>query len=815
MNNYNKYIDVILPLPVKGSFTYSLRSDDNVRIGQRVVVQFGVKKLYTAIIIKVHNNLPKYKVKDILSVFDDENIVTENQIRFWQWLSSYYMSQIGDIMNAAMPSLLKLSSESKIIVHPNFDGDVSDLSRSESSILNLLALKDQLTISEASEYFHGSSFSSIYEMIRKELIQIREELRSYVKPKKVKFVSLSGNNFDAYFDLVNRSNKQKELLEFFIECNQENSLNKIRSSDLLNKYGFSRFALNALQKKGIVNIESQEVSRLKSNHVETHPIYDLSSQQKIALHEVKSIFNDKDVCLLHGVTSSGKTQIYIKLIQEYLNQDQQILYLLPEIALTAQIVNRLKRHFGDMVEVFHSRLSDQERIEVWNAIKETDVSKKRCKIILGARSALFLPFVDLGIVIVDEEHDSSYKQTQKSPRYNARDASIYLASLHNAKVLLGSATPSLETYFNAKSGKFGLVKLNSRFLNIDMPNIHIVDIGRLYLKKKMINHFSPLLVDQISTALSVNKQVILFQNRRGYSPVLECEVCNWSPRCVNCDITLTYHKNSNSLRCHYCSYHIDKLDSCQSCNHHQIIDKGFGTEQIEEEISSLFPKARVSRMDYDTTRGKYSYDNIIENFSNGLIDILIGTKMVTKGLDFDNVSIVGVLYADVMLKFPNFRALERSYQLLSQVAGRAGRKSVQGDVIIQTYSPDNYVINTVSNHDYDAMYNQQLNDRRLFGYPPYSRLILINLQHKNCTRLDIFADKFYDSLSRIFHQRVLGPQSPYVSKVRRYYQKNILLKLESSSSVSKAKNILDRLINKYQDIKSFRSIRINIDVDPD
>ena len=488
--------------------------------------------------------------------------------------------------------------------------------------------------------------------------------------------------------------------------------------------------------------------------------------------------------------------------------------MLPEIALTTQIINRLRKHFGNKVGVSHSRMNNNERVEIWNAVKEKDSTKAQYPIMLGARSSLFLPFDNLGLIIVDEEHEPSFKQYQPSPRYHARDAAIYLSSLHKSKVLLGSATPCLETYYNTQNNKFGLVELNSRFGDIQLPEIHIVDIKRAHQKKQMEYHFSPFLIKNIEEALEKEKQIILFQNRRGFAPLLECNKCSWTPKCNNCDVSLTYHKHSHSLRCHYCGYNIEKTLSCKSCGQNEMKDKGFGTEQIEEELKVLFPEARTKRMDHDTTRKKHAYSQIINEFERGVVDILIGTQMVTKGLDFDNVALVGVLNADSMLKFPDFRALERSYQLMSQVAGRAGRKGDRGKVIIQTFDENHEIIHQVKNHDYSSMCKKQLEERKIFKYPPFCRIISINLQHKNEQKLDNLSSKFAVSLRKSFGNRVLGPESPGVSKIRNYYHKNILLKIETDASITNAKNILFSIIDKYKQLKDFRVLRINIDVDP-
>ena len=816
MKMQKKYVDVILPLPVEGTFTYSLPFGEHVNIGQRVIVQFGIRKLYTAIVINIHYEAPlNYKAKDILHVLDENNIINVIQLKFWKWISEYYMSRIGDVMNIAIPSSLKLASESKVVFHPNFDGDTTDLNSIESNIVMNLTSKDELSLREVKDVAVKSSvFKIINELIRKEVLQIKEELHEKFRSKKLLFAQISEGDIDIFFEKLKSAKKQKELLRFMLDIQEKYPKKKFTVSEILSKSRISRSILNALVHKKILKLSYHEISRLLIENKKITETKILSEVQKKALQEVKKSFNQKDVCLLHGVTSSGKTEIYIKLIEEQLNNGKQILYLVPEIALTSQIINRLREHFGNKVGISHSRMNNNERVEIWNAVNEKNKNKVQYPIILGARSSLFLPFDNLGLIIVDEEHEPSFKQYQPSPRYNARDAAIYLAYLHQAKVLLGSATPSIESYYNAKIGKYAFVELNSRFSDIQLPEILTVDIKKDYLKKKMQYHFSPFLIKNIQSTLDQGKQIILFKNRRGYTPILECSVCSWTPTCTSCNVSLTYHKDKNQLRCHYCGYSKEKVNKCNSCNNDNMLDKGFGTQQIEEELKILFPDAKTKRMDYDSTRKKQAYSSIISDFERGVIDILIGTQMVTKGLDFDNVSLVGVLNADTMLKFPNFRALERAYQLMSQVAGRSGRKGTRGKVIIQTYDQNHEILNQVKHHDYKSMYNKQLNERRIFKYPPFCRLISINIQHKNQNKLEVLSLKLATSLRKSFGNRVLGPESPNINRIRNFYHKNILLKVEDGTSIKNAKQILIEYINRYKEVKDFKSARINLDIDP-
>ena len=816
MKMQKKYVDVILPLPVEGTFTYSLPFGEHVNIGQRVIVQFGIRKLYTAIVINIHHEAPlNYKAKDILHVMDENNIINIIQLKFWKWISEYYMSRIGDVMNIAIPSSLKLASESKVVFHPNFDGDTTDLNSVESNIVMNLSLKEELSLREVTDVAVKSSvFKIINELIRKEVLQIKEELNEKFRSKKLLFAQISEGDIDIFFEKLKSAKKQKELLRFILDIQKKYPKKKFTVSEILSKSRISRSILNALVHKKILKLSYHEISRLLIENKKITETKILSEVQKKALLEVKKSFNQKDVCLLHGVTSSGKTEIYIKLIEEQLNNGKQILYLVPEIALTSQIINRLREHFGNKVGISHSRMNNNERVEIWNAVNEKNKNKVQYSIILGARSSLFLPFDNLGLIIVDEEHEPSFKQYQPSPRYHARDAAIYLAYLHQAKVLLGSATPSIESYYNAKIGKYAFVELNSRFSDIQLPEILTVDIKKDYLKKKMQYHFSPFLIKNIQSTLDQGKQIILFKNRRGYTPILECSVCSWTPTCTSCNVSLTYHKDKNQLRCHYCGYSKEKVNKCNSCNNDNMLDKGFGTQQIEEQLKILFPDAKTKRMDYDSTRKKQGYSSIISDFERGVIDILIGTQMVTKGLDFDNVSLVGVLNADTMLKFPNFRALERAYQLMSQVAGRSGRKGTRGKVIIQTYDQNHEIINQVKHHDYKSMYNKQLNERRIFKYPPFCRLISINIQHKNQNKLEVLSIKLATSLRKSFGNRVLGPESPNINRIRNFYHKNILLKIEDGTSIKNAKQILIEYINRYKEVKDFKSARINLDIDP-
>lgn len=827
MENLSFFSDVLLPLPLPNLFTYKIPLDlvDDVKKGVRVAVQFGRNKIYTALVYKVHNNPPEnYKPKEILSVVDSQPIVNDLQFDFWNWLSEYYMSFMGDIMKAALPSALKLQSETKIFLNPDFNQDYSLLNDKEYLIVEALEIQNTLTISEVSKILNIKSVLTIIKnLIEKSIVNVEEEIRDKYKPKIQSFVSLSEkyddeeNLKELFNSLEKRAHKQLELLITYITFKQKDK-KEIIKSELIKSAQSNSSQYNALVKKGVFITENKVISRFKKYENETTPKnIILSDVQKIAFDEINEKFKEKNVVLLHGVTSSGKTEIYIKLINQYISQGKQVLYLLPEIALTTQIINRLRKYFGDKAGVYHSKYNENEKAEIWYKVLNNDIIDKDSKyqIILGARSAVFMPFSNLGLIIVDEEHDSSYKQYEPSPRYNARDSAIYLAKLHNAKTLLGSATPSVETYFNAKTGKFALVELNSRYGGVQMPEIFVADVKKETRRNTMKSFFSSLLLKYIQYALDKKEQIILFQNRRGFSLRIECEKCGWSPQCKNCDVSLIYHKFFNKMICHYCGYSIDVPKRCPVCGSPIIKMKGFGTEQIQEELSILFPDIKISRLDLDTTRSKNAYQKIIYDFEDHKIDVLIGTQMVTKGLDFDNVSVVGILNADNMLGFPDFRAFERSYQLMAQVSGRAGRKQKRGAVIIQSYNPYHSVIRYAIDNDYQAMYKSQILERKNFNYPPFFRLIKITMKHKDGQILNKAAVLLTQIIKNYLGKRVLGPVSPMIPRIRNLYLKDILIKIERGYSLSKMKlQISENIDAFYLNNKVYSSVRIIVDVDP-
>ena len=813
MSKLVKYVDVILPLPVKGVFTYYTDVKD-LSLGQRVVVQFGSRKLYTAVVNKIYERNPvNYKVKPLLAILDEIPIVNDIQLKFWHWISDYYMCNIGDVMNAALPSSLKLASESKVIINPNFDGDIDNLSQNQIKLLNAFSHKEILTINDILKIIEVKNiFSFINELIRKEILQLKEELKDKYREKEVKIIKYiaSKNKLKE----IKLTSKQDDFIISYLELHEQNKQKQWIISDLLNKIGFSKAILDALVRKGIFYIQTTTLSRLLPSQSELIEDKVLTDFQFRALEEIKDAFNKKKICLLHGVTSSGKTELYIKLIQEQLIKGKQVLYLLPEISLTTQIISRIQAHFGDKVGFTHSSLNNSERVEVWKAVQLNSDNNVNYSIIIGTRSSVFLPFDNLGLIIIDEEHDSSFKQYYPSPRYHARDVAIYLAYLHQAKVLLGSATPSLETYYNAKINKYALVKMESRYLGIELPKIETIDIRKAHLKKQMNHQFSNELLDAMQQSLDLGTQIILFQNRRGYAPILRCEICSHIPHCKSCDVSLTYHKLNHHLKCHYCGYSEKTPSICSDCGGKSFIDKGFGTEKIEESLIELFPKNIIKRLDYDTTRGKNTYKNIITDFEEGRIDILVGTQMLSKGLDFDNVSLVGILNADSMLYFPDFRSNERAFQLMMQVSGRAGRKGKQGKVLIQTYDEENNIFKLLKKYDFVKFMLSQEKERFLFNYPPYSRLIKITLKHKNQNKLDKACNQLSILMQKSFSNRVLGPEYPLISRIRNFYQKDLILKIDKKESLIKAKNILNIIINNLRNNINFKSIRFIIDVDP-
>lgn len=819
------FVDVILPLALPRLLTYSVPDEfsSGVMPGKRVVVQLGKQKIYSAVIRTVHKVQPDYELKDIHTILDDSPVVNEKQFRLWDWMASYYMCHPGEVMNSALPSALKLHSETKIVLNREFDHEHEKLTDREYMIYEALIIKPAISLPEAAAILQRKSAHAVIKtMIEKGVVLMEEEISERFKPLKESRIQLGTEGSDedklkSHFEqLEKRSPKQLEMLMTFMKMLFDNpERNFVKKNELMKMASFSASVLNGLIKKNILEEFVIQIDRFTVDPKELKTPNPLSGAQEQALSEIKKSFAEREVILLHGVTSSGKTEIYIHLIDEALKKGKQVLYLLPEIALTTQIISRLRKHFGDGVGVYHSRYSTNERVEIWNHVLKFDAAAgSKSRVVLGARSAMFLPFSDLGLVIVDEEHDSSYKQADPAPRYHARDTAIILAKIHGAKTLLGSATPSLESYYNASQHRFGLVQLTERFGGVQMPEIVVADVKESQRKKLMKSHFTPELMQAIQEALANKEQVILFQNRRGFAPYLECRNCNWIPHCQNCSVTLTYHKHIHQLRCHYCGYTQLPPASCAACGDHHLEVKGFGTEKIEEDIAILFPDAKVARMDLDATRTRLSFHRIITDFEEHRIDILVGTQMVTKGLDFDNASTVGIINADQLLNYPDFRAFERSYQLMAQVSGRSGRKQKRGKVIIQTQQPAHWVILDVVKNDYNAFYERDLFERQKFHYPPHSRLIEITLKHADGEKI-IQASNHVASLLRMkLGNHVFGPHQPVISKIRNLFIRNILVKIDRDASSAKAKEYIRNALILFYAEKDNHRIRVLVDVDP-
>jgi len=819
-----KYVDVILPVPINASFTYATRKDDKVSVGERVIVPFGKKKIYTGIVWRIKDTTPEdvANIKEIYSVVDSTPIIYQQQHKFWEWMASYYLCPLGDIYKAAIPSGMKLESETYVALSSEYNGG-QRLSPKEETIYNSLSVNREQTLSQI-EKATGEKYilNAVKTLIDKGVIVVRESVQSKYHPLLKAQISFteSYQTVSSIKSLINqvqrgRSEQQYKLLMTYLDMihfdDNKPQIIGIDKKDLLKETSASSAVISAMIKKGIFEISYQQLNRLSTDCKERHEPNSLNDNQQTAFDSIHEIFNKKNVCLLNGVTSSGKTEIYIHLIKEKLAKGKQVLYLLPEIALTTQITSRLQKIFGNDLGVYHSRFSDAERVEIW----QKQLSTNPYKIILGVRSSIFLPYSNLGLIIIDEEHENSYKQYDPSPRYHARDSAIILASIYKAKTLLGTATPSIESYNNAMTGKYGYVELNSRYRDIQLPRIIPVDMKELRHKRRNIGSFSPLLIEEMRNALNRGEQIILFQNRRGYAPIVECHECGWIPKCKNCDVSLTYHKRLNKLTCHYCGYTMDVPAECPSCHNRDIRPRGMGTEKIEDEVFSLFPDKKVVRMDLDTTRtSKNAYEKIINSFEELKTDILIGTQMISKGLDFDNVSVVGILDADSLLNFPDFRAHERAFQLMSQVAGRAGRKGKQGIVILQTRTPDDTIIKQVIDNNYSGMYNQQIIERKLFHYPPFHHIIYVYLKHHDEHTLDRSAQVIAGWLRHSFGNRILGPDKPPIGRIQSLYIRRIVLKIETHASMQQAANILQQIKQSIAADKSFGSLLMYFDVDP-
>ena len=812
------FVEVILPLSLAKTFTYCVSEAEYhyIKKGMRVAVPFGKSKIYTALVIELHQNAPTlYDAKEIHQILDEKPLVTPTQIEHWQWIASYYMCAIGDVFRGAIPSALLLESETVISQKQDIHVDESQLSDDEYLIYQALQQQSSLKVQDIISILNKKSvFPILQKLIDKNILVLQEEMLETYKPKLVRYVRLnkeydSNSGLEQLLQTLKSATKQKEVILSYFQLSATEK-KPITVKKLTEISQSTSGIIKVLIDKNIFEEYYLQEDRVNFKGESNEWKLKLSSPQENAFNSIKESLSNKEVCLLHGVTASGKTEIYIKLIEEYLEKGKQVLYLLPEIALTTQLVGRLRAHFGNKVAVFHSKYSNNERVEVWNQVLN---KSEKAQIVIGARSALFLPFQDLGFVIVDEEHEQTYKQVDPAPRYHARDAAIVLAGLQKAKVLLGSATPSIESYSNAKSGKFGLVTLTERYGNVTLPEIELVDLKDKYFRKKMSGHFSEVLIEEITKSLALGEQVILFQNRRGYSPLLECLTCGHVPQCQQCDVSLTYHKHKNQLRCHYCGYSIAKPTNCHACSSVNLTTKGFGTEQIQQELVALFPSHKIGRMDQDTTRGKFGFEKIIDSFKNREIDILVGTQMLGKGLDFDNVTLVGIMNADNLLYHPDFRAYERSFQMMAQVSGRSGRSEKQGKVIIQTYTPLHNTIQQVTRNDYESMFNEQLLEREIYKYPPYYKLIKLTLKHRDYDKLKEGSMWLYQVMQQSLPMPVLGPEEPAISRIRNEYIRTIMVKIPTATSIVTTKSTLQKILNSFETVAAYRSIRVIVNVD--
>ncbi len=812
------FVEVILPLALNKTFTYQISEAEFhfIQPGMRIAVPFGKTKIYTALALEVHQSKPLlYEAKEIHEILDEKPVVNPYQLKHWFWISDYYMCSIGEVYKSAVPSALLLESETIILKNKETQVLKSELSDDEFLVYEALEKQNSLKVQDIIAILNKKTVLPVLQkMLLKGVVHLQEEITERYSPKLIRFVRLhenheTQNGLQELLEILKNAPKQREaVLQYFQlkartkkpisvkELSEDSNVSPTIIKSLIDKEIFEEYFLQTDRTDFLEeNLQSEIV---------------LSEAQNKAFEEIKQSFETQNTTLLFGVTSSGKTEVYIELIKEYLQNGRQVLYLLPEIALTTQLVSRLRKHFGNEVAVYHSKYNQNERIEVWNQVLN---QSEKAKIVIGARSALFLPFQDLGLILVDEEHEQTFKQHDPAPRYHARDTAIVLGEMHKAKILLGSATPSIETYFNTENQKFGLVELTERFGKTELPKIEIVDLKDKHFRKKMTGHFSDTLLEEITTVLENGEQVILFQNRRGFAPILECLTCGHIPQCPNCDVSLTYHKLKNQIRCHYCGYAIAKPTHCHACQSVELTTKGFGTEQIQLELEELFSDKKVIRMDRDTTGGKFGYEKIIDSFKTRESDILVGTQMLAKGLDFDNVGLVGILNADTMLYHPDFRAFERSFQLMTQVSGRAGRSQKQGKVIIQTYNPTHPIIQKVIKNDYFSMYKQELNERQTFEYPPYFRLIKLTLKHRDFEKLRDGSMWLYQSLKNSLGLPVLGPEEPPISRIRNEYIRTILVKIPTNKNLKSVKSVIVKNLNSFDAISQYRSIKVGVNVD--
>ncbi len=818
----SQFAETLLPLAIPGTYTYRVPEGMRLSIGMRVLVPFGRKKIFTAIVTSLHDREPKgYDVKEILGTLDDKPILRHPQLEFWQWIADYYLCSMGEVYKAAVPSGLKVESETTISVNPDFEeSEPGQLSDRERVILDFTAQRGRVQIAEIA---HATGFKTVERnvshLLDMDALHVSERVIDNYRPKTEACVRLTIAHNDEetlhqFFDQLKRAPKQESLLLAYLDMSrwlQGGDVKEVSKENLLKRAGVSGAVLHEAVKRGMFEIYKKEINRFAElgSVLEEPPT--LSDEQQRAYTEIHQSMREHAITLLHGVTSSGKTSVYMHLIADALKLGKQVLYLVPEIALTTQLTRRLRRVFGDKLLIYHSKFSDNERVDIWKKLLDT------CEpcVIIGVRSSVFLPYSNLGLVIVDEEHDSSYKQQDPAPRYNGRNAALVLAQMHGAKTVLGSATPALEVYHLALEGRYGLVKLMTRYGDIKMPDVKVINTIQARKRREMNGLFSNELITECRKALADGQQVILFQNRRGYSPMVRCKECGWVPKCENCDVSLTYHKHNHSLVCHYCGYTLPLPDLCPACQLPGIEIVGYGTERIEDDIDAVFPGEKISRMDLDTTRSKNSYDRIIDDFSAHRTNILVGTQMVTKGLDFDAVSIVGILNADTMINFPDFRSHERAFDMLEQVSGRAGRAHKQGQVIIQTSNPEHDVIKFVQAHDYEGFYQHELADRQQFGYPPFTKVINIYLKHRDDATVGELAVRYSGLLRQVFGTRVLGPMAPFVARVQNLFIRQVVLKMETAASMAKVKGILRQLYEQMLAADArMKAVKLYYDVDP-
>ncbi len=812
------FINVILPIPIQKLFTYSITETEAAFLspGMRVAVPFGKSKIYTALVSAIHENPPIiYEAKEIHQILDDTPVVNEYQLKHWFWLADYYMCTIGEVFRAAIPKTFLLESETLITAAKIEDIDESFLKDDEFLIYEALQHQSSLRVNEVSSILERKNVIPVLKrLLEKQVVVMEEEIQEQYKPKLVRYVKLAKQyeeerQLEDLLKELSRAKKQQELILTYFSIVATNK-KPLKVKELIEEAKCSTTIVKSLIDKGIFEEYFLQTDRVAITDKEIIAVKELNEYQQKAFLDIKSSFKENKVTLLHGVTSSGKTEVYVKLIAEVLSEGKQVLFLLPEIALTTQLIKRLELYFNTRISVFHSKYSLNERTEVWNNVLK---NKEKAQIILGARSSVFLPFSNLGLIVIDEEHEGSFKQFDPAPRYHARDTAIVLGHMHGANVLLGSATPSIESYHNARTGKYGFAEITKRYANVLMPEIELVDIKDKMKRKRMTGHFSDRLLEEITETLAENEQIIIFQNRRGYAPIMECVTCGESPQCPNCDVSLTYHQYKKELRCHYCSYHMALQKSCLACGSTTLDYKGFGTEQVQEELQKLFPKAVIGRMDMDTTRGKFGYEKIITAFEQQEIDVLVGTQMLTKGLDFRNVRLVGIMNADTLLNFPDFRAHERSYQLLVQVAGRAGRTAKRGKVVIQSYNPYHQILKQVSTNNYAEMFKEQLYDRETFKYPPKLRIIKITFRHRDYNKLNAAADWFATSLKNSFKKNVLGPEFPSVMRIRNMYLKHIIIKIPEKQSIGKTKHQIKRIQKSFESIPIYKGVYVIYNVD--